>query len=129
MQLKLTEPGSTKRDGSPRPAFEIDRAVQCNCEPVRYLNALMLKPASIDRGLDRVARSALNIASTMRESPVSDVDLEILCDLIGAISNQGHGALLLEIQLCAPQCALCAAVARRLASRSARGFPRFPCNK
>lgn len=100
--------------------FEGDATMGRDCESVRYLNALMLRRSSIECGLDSAARSALNIISDIRESSMSDFDLEFLTDLIGAISVEGHGALLLEIQLCAPECPLCAALAKRLRTRSAR---------
>lgn len=88
-----------------------------DCQAVRYLNALVLRRSSIERGLDSAARSAINIISDIRESSMSDFNMEFLTDLVGAISAEGHGALLLEIQLCAPECRLCAMLTSRLKAR------------
>jgi hypothetical protein len=86
-----------------------------HCKLVRFLEEL--RSSTQERGavgLSVVAKAALGIIRDANEESMTAHDVACLADLVTEICNEGYAGLPVYLQEDAPDCALCAALAKRL---------------
>lgn len=86
-----------------------------HCKLVRLLKDICGSAQEMGAvGLSLVAAAALDIIRDACEEFMTEGDVACLADLVAEIRNEGHTGLTVYLQADAPDCALCAALARRL---------------
>jgi hypothetical protein len=86
------------------------------CATIEYLQRLS-SPAT---PVAHAASASLNIIADVREFEMTATDLKCLHDLVDAIVQEGHGILLSHLLESTPDCAICAALAQRMATHQRR---------
>lgn len=86
-----------------------------HCKLVRFLEEL--RSSTQERGavgLSVVAQAALGIIRDAHDESLTAHDIDCLADLVTEICNEGYTGLRIYLQEDAPDCPICAALARRL---------------
>jgi hypothetical protein len=93
-----------------------------DCMTIVYLRELAQREANGDKGLALAAESALHIVTDIRENYMTDTDVASLHMLVDDIRQSGHEILLDHLWYSAPDCAMCAALAARVAAQFRSGL-------
>lgn len=90
------------------------------CRFVRLLKELaIVTEAKGTHGLSYVAEAALKIVTDISHEYMSEADLACLADLVKEFRKEGYGQLFAYLHDDAPDCSICAALARRLGTAAA----------
>ena len=85
------------------------------CRFVQLLNELAIRSeAKGAHGLSFVAEAALKIVTDISHEYMADSDLSCLADLVEEFRKEGYDQLFVYLHDDAPDCSICAALARRL---------------
>ncbi|MCF8198909.1 MAG: hypothetical protein K9J42_09100 [Sulfuritalea sp.] len=96
--------------------------MKSDCAAIQYMTMVAGEEASrFPKKQEGTFTSALNIILDIQEYGMTPTDAEILHGLVDSICSDGHGALRSLIRAEAPDCEVCAALAKRMDINQARG--------
>ncbi len=84
------------------------------CGTVQYLKQLVSHHSQSDPGLACAAKATLDIISDINEYSMTAFDLEALHDIVSELAKSGHHVILTHLTQGAPDCAICAALEKKV---------------